>query len=136
MSVCAGDFSALVCVVCVCVCVHACVHVCVCVCHVCLVTVVCVCVCVCGWVCAGIEVTEVYDTMSCLPIVSDRAVTEGSKYFELGWQPHNFFNSKYLLFLLLIMSTWTNKNFEQASMCSHLAKCFKKEVLTTAPSAM
>ena len=47
----------------------------------------CVCVCVC--VCA--EVTEVYDTMSCLPIVSDRAATEGSKYFELGQQPHEFF---------------------------------------------
>ena len=37
--------------------------------------VVCVCVCVCA---------EVTDTMSCLPIVSDRAATEGSKYFELG----------------------------------------------------
>ena len=37
--------------------------------------VVCVCVCVCA------EVTEVYDTMPCLPIVSDRAATEGSKYF-------------------------------------------------------
>ena len=36
------------------------------------------------------EVTEVYDTMSCLPIVSDRAAIEGSKYFELGWQPHEF----------------------------------------------
>ena len=28
--------------------------------------------------------------MSCLPIVSDRAATEGSKYFELGQQPHEF----------------------------------------------
>ena len=28
--------------------------------------------------------------MSCLPIVSDRAATEGSKYFELGRQPHEF----------------------------------------------
>ena len=28
--------------------------------------------------------------MSCLPIVSDRAATEGSKYFELGRQPHKF----------------------------------------------
>ena len=37
-------------------------------------------------VCA--EITEVYDTMSCLPIVSDRAATEESKYFKLGWQPH------------------------------------------------
>ena len=44
-----------------------------------------VCVCVCA------EVTEVYDTMSCLPIVSDRAVTEESKYFKLGRQPHEFF---------------------------------------------
>ena len=24
-------------------------------------------------------------------IVSDRAATEESKYFELGWQPHEFF---------------------------------------------
>ena len=47
---------------------------------------VCVCVCVChvrmsgdSGVCA--KVTEVYDTMSCLPIVSDRAATEGSKCF-------------------------------------------------------
>ena len=47
---------------------------CVCVCDVCLLTVVSVCA----------EVTEVYDTMSCLPIMSDRAATEGSKYFELG----------------------------------------------------
>ena len=31
-----------------------------------------------------------------LPIMSDRAATEGSKYFELGRQPHEFFNSKYL----------------------------------------
>ena len=30
------------------------------------------------------------DAMSCLPIVSDRAATEGSKYFELGRQPHEF----------------------------------------------
>ena len=44
------------------------------------------CVCVC--VCVRAEVTEVYDTMSCLSIVSDRAATEGSKYFELGRQPH------------------------------------------------
>ena len=28
--------------------------------------------------------------MSCLPIVSDRAATEGSEYFELGRQPHEF----------------------------------------------
>ena len=48
---------------------------------------VCVCVCVC--VCA--EVTEVYDSMSYLAIVSDRAATEGSKYFELGRQPQEFF---------------------------------------------
>ena len=53
--------------------------------------------CVCG-VCVCAEVTEVYDTMSCLPIVSVRAVTKGSKYFELGRQPHKFFNSKYLLY--------------------------------------
>ena len=26
-----------------------------------------------------------------LPIMSDRAATEGSKYFELGRQPHEFF---------------------------------------------
>ena len=64
------------CVVCVCV-VFVFVHV-----YVCD---VCVCVCVCA------EVTEVYDTMSCLPIVSNRAATEGSKYFELGWQPDEFF---------------------------------------------
>ena len=34
------------------------------------------------------EVAEVYGTMSCLIVMSDRAVTEGSKYFELGQQPH------------------------------------------------
>ena len=45
-------------------------------------------------VCA--EVTEVYDIMSCLPAMSDRAATKGSKYFELGQRPHVFFNSKYL----------------------------------------
>ena len=59
-----GDFSVLVCGVCACV---------------------CVCVCVCA------EGTEVYDTMSCLSIVSDRPATEDSKYFELGWQPHEVF---------------------------------------------
>ena len=48
------------------------------------------CVCVCA------EIIEVYDTMSCLSIVSDTAATEGSKYFELGLQPHEFFNSKSL----------------------------------------
>ena len=40
--------------------------------------------------CARAKVTGVYDTMSCLPIVNDRAATEGSKYFELGRQPHEF----------------------------------------------
>ena len=50
------------------------------------VTVVCVC-----------TVTEVYDTMPYLPIMSDRAATKGSKCFELGRQPMSFFNSKYLL---------------------------------------
>ena len=69
---------------CVCVCV------CVCVCHVCLVTVVCVCL--------LRSLHEVYDTLSCLLIVSDRAATEESKYFELGRQPHKFFNSKYLFY--------------------------------------
>ena len=63
----------------VCVCVVF-VFVRVCVCLMCLVAVVCVCA----------EVTEVYVTMSCLPIVSDGAATEGSKYFELGRQPHEF----------------------------------------------
>ena len=28
-----------------------------------------------------------FDTMSCLPIMSDRAATERSKYFELGGSP-------------------------------------------------
>ena len=47
------------------------------------------CVCVCG-VCVCAEVTEVFDTMSCLPIVSNRAAREGSKYFELGGSPMSF----------------------------------------------
>ena len=46
---------------------------------------VCVCVCVCV-----LKLLRYYDAMSCLPIVSDRAATEGSKYFELGRQPHEF----------------------------------------------
>ena len=37
------------------------------------------------------EVAKVYGTMSCLTIISDRAATKGSKYFELGRQPHEFF---------------------------------------------
>ena len=49
----------------------------------CLVIVVCVCVCV-------LKLLRYCDAMSCLPIVSDRAATEGSKYFELGRQPHEF----------------------------------------------
>ena len=44
---------------------------------------VCVCVCVCVCACACAEVTEVYDTMSCLALVSDRTATEWNKYFEL-----------------------------------------------------
>ena len=71
--------------------------VCVCVC-------VCMCVCVCVRVCVYAEVTEVYDTVSCLPIVSNRAATEGSKYFELGRQLHEFFNSKYLLLCLFMFN--------------------------------
>ena len=47
----------------------------------------CVCVCVC--VCV-LKLLRYCDAMSCLPIVSDRAATEGSKYFELGRQPHEF----------------------------------------------
>ena len=83
-----------VCVWCVWLCVCVCVCVCVCAVCVCGVRVWCACVVcvvfvhVCVCVCA--EVIEVYDTMSCLPIVSDRAATEGSKYFELGRQPHEF----------------------------------------------
>ena len=42
------------------------------------------CVCVCT------EVTEVYDTMSCLPIMSDRAANEGSKYLSWGGSPTRF----------------------------------------------
>ena len=70
-----------VCMVCVCgVCVRVCVS------HVSGDSGVCVCVCVCVCVLKLLR----YDTMSCLPIVSDRAATEGSKYFELGRQPHEF----------------------------------------------
>ena len=65
----------------------------------------CVCVCVCrvamfgdSGMCA--EVTQVYNTISCLPIMSDRAATESSKYFKLGRQPYKFFNLK-CLFLLV-----------------------------------
>ena len=43
---------------------------------------VCVCVCVCMF----------------LLLVSDRAVSEGSKYFELGRQLHECFNLKYLFY--------------------------------------
>ena len=39
---------------------------------------------VCVHACVCAEVIEVYDTVSCLSIVNDRAATEGSKYFELG----------------------------------------------------
>ena len=49
----------------------------------------CMCVCVCVCVCV-LRLLRYYDMMSCLPIVSDIAATEGSKYFELGRQPHNF----------------------------------------------
>ena len=43
-------------------------------------------------------ITEAYDTMLYLPIMSDKAVNKGSECFELGWQPHEFLNSKYLFF--------------------------------------
>ena len=42
--------------------------------------------------------------MSCLPIVNDRAETEGSKYFELGQQAHDFFNLKYLFQPIFILT--------------------------------
>ena len=76
--------------------------VCVCACGVCG---VCVCACVClvssNGVCVCAEVAEVYDTVSCLPNVSDRAVTEGSKYLISSWggSPMSF-NSKYLFFIM------------------------------------
>ena len=38
--------------------------------------------------------------MSCLAIVSDRAATEGSKYFELGRQPHEFLTRNTCLFVV------------------------------------
>ena len=63
---------------CMCVCVH--------------VQYVC---CVCVYVCA--EATEVHDKMSCLPIMNDRAMTEGSKYFELGRKLHDFLFIKILV---------------------------------------
>ena len=37
-----------------------------------------------------LKLLRYYNAMLCLPIVSDRAATEGSKYFELGRQPHEF----------------------------------------------
>ena len=82
--------------------ISLCMCVCVCVCGVCVwcVCVWCVCVwyvCVCGMcvcvvcVCVCAEVNEVYDTMSCVLIASDREATKGSKYFKLGQQPHELF---------------------------------------------
>ena len=82
----------------------------------------CVCVCVCVCVCG--EVTEVYDTMSGLPIVSDIAATKGSKYLKLGRQTHKLFNSKYLLQTDII--SWGGATFLHvgtivtASLCSNI----------------
>ena len=66
-----------------CIGARVCVCVCVCVSHVSGDSGLCVCVCV-------LKLLRYCDAMSCLPIVSDRAATEGSKYFELGRQPHEF----------------------------------------------
>ena len=38
-----------------------------------------------------------------LPIMSDRAATEGSKYFELGRQPHEFFLTRNTCYTLVII---------------------------------
>ena len=92
--------SLCMCVQCVCAaCVCGCVRVYVwCVYGVCGVCVCCACVwCVCvshviggSGVCVCVLRLLRCMTVSCLPIVSDRAATEKSKYFELGWQPHEF----------------------------------------------
>ena len=42
--------------------------------------------------------------MSCLPIVSDRAATEGSKYFKLGRQPHKFLTRNTCFLILGLVS--------------------------------
>ena len=41
-----------------------------------------------------------------LSIMSDRAATEGSKYFELGQQPHEFFLTRNTCFLYLCLSIY------------------------------
>ena len=43
--------------------------------------------------------------MSCLAIVSDRAATEGSKYFELGRQPHEFLTRNTCFSCVQVMKT-------------------------------
>ena len=72
--------------------------------------VVCVCVCVCV-----LKLLRYYDAMSCLPIVSDRAATEGSKYFELGRQPHEFLTRNTCLgsFALVVFMTLCPLNSPQ-----------------------
>ena len=62
--------------------------------------------------CMCAEVTEVYDTMSCLPIVSDRAATEGSKY-RMGLNLHRTKPLQFSLFLKPSVNSLIRKYFAQ-----------------------
>ena len=59
---------------------------------------VCVCVCL---SCMSLEMSS----LQCMSVIScivhlgnNKPAIEGSKYFELGWQPHKFLNSKFITF--------------------------------------
>ena len=61
--------------------------------------------------------------MSCLPIVSDRAATEGSKYFELGRQPHEFLTRNTCLVVRSIYNKWRLKWRKQMSAALRWVIC-------------
>ena len=78
----------------------------VCVCGVCVC--VCVCVCLCVSVCAG--VTEVYDTMSCLPIVSEQQPKEASISIW-GGSPMSFFTQNTCWYCMYFVHWWLQQSF-------------------------
>ena len=79
-------------------------------------------VCVCACVCVLRSLRGITQCHAYLSQV--RAVTEGSKYFELGWQPHELFNSKYLLLLTLFISTSITVTPHHIIHCQrYLSKC-------------
>ena len=87
------------------------------------------CACVCVYVCMRAEVTEVYDTMSCLPIMSGRAAAKGASILSLGSSPTRFLTRKYLFFSVtghdFHMSQFSYRPIDHLWLTSEVSSCIK-----------